>query len=79
MTDGVHYLRAETPQHFVNQIRRLECDAALRQNLALAGRQLVVERYSWAVIGDRLRNAYALAAQLNHAAQPQPRLVPGVA
>jgi glycosyltransferase involved in cell wall biosynthesis len=57
-----HYLRAETPDEYVRQITRLENDPALRQRLAGAGRDLVVRRYAWDVIGEKLERAYARCA-----------------
>jgi glycosyltransferase involved in cell wall biosynthesis len=57
-----HYLRAETAAEFVAQIRRLEGDAQLRRALGRAGRALA-RRYSWDVIGERLRRAYAGASR----------------
>jgi glycosyltransferase involved in cell wall biosynthesis len=58
LVDGVHYLRAETSDEFVAQIRRLEQDATLRSRLASAGRALVEQNYSWSVIGDALDRAF---------------------
>jgi glycosyltransferase involved in cell wall biosynthesis len=58
LVDGVHYLRAETSDEFVTQIRRLEQDSALRSRLASAGRALVERNYSWSVIGDALDRAF---------------------
>lgn len=58
LVDGVHYLRAETSDEFVAQIRRLEQDASLRSRLASAGRALVEQNYSWSVIGDALDRAF---------------------
>jgi polysaccharide biosynthesis protein PslH len=54
----VHYLRAETPEDYVRQVRRLEAEPELRRRLALAGRQLVERRYSWQGIGRALCSAY---------------------
>lgn len=58
LVDDVHYLRAETPDEFVSQIRRLEQDSNLRSRLASAGRALVEQNYSWSVIGDALDRAF---------------------
>ena len=57
LLDGVHYLRAETPEQFVQQVRRLERDEALRMRLASAGRALVEQHYSWSVVADALDQA----------------------
>jgi len=59
LLDGVHYLRAETSDEFVAQVRRLERDPELRARLAAAGRALVEQNYSWGVIGDALDRAFA--------------------
>ncbi|MBI4500749.1 MAG: glycosyltransferase [Gemmatimonadetes bacterium] len=58
-----HYLRAETPTEYVQQIRRLENDSALCERLTNAGRELVVRRYAWDVIGEKLDRAYAQYAR----------------
>ena len=59
MVEEEHYLRAETPLEYVNQVSRLERDVTLRRRLARAGRELVVRRYAWDVIGEKLERAYA--------------------
>jgi glycosyltransferase involved in cell wall biosynthesis len=63
LTEGEHYLRAETAAEFVAQIERLEREPALAAALGTAGRARVVERYDWSVIGRRLDAAYARAAE----------------
>jgi glycosyltransferase involved in cell wall biosynthesis len=60
LVEDEHYLRAETPFEYVTQIRRLEHDPILRYRLAHAGRDLVVRRYAWEVIGEKLERAYRL-------------------
>ena len=57
----VHYLRAERPGEYVEQVRRLESDPELRRRLGSAGRAVVTQRYSWEVIGRKLEAAYQLA------------------
>ena len=59
-----HYLRAESPAAFVQQVTRLETDAALRRRLAEAGRRLVEERFAWPIVGCALESAWleAIAA-----------------
>jgi polysaccharide biosynthesis protein PslH len=57
LVDGVHYLRAETPEQFVRQVRRIEEDESLRARLASAGRALVEQQYSWTVVADALDQA----------------------
>jgi hypothetical protein len=61
MTEGEHYLRAETPADFAAQLGRLEGDPALGARLADAGRAFVEERYGWATIGAVLGRAYEAA------------------
>ncbi|MBK8646312.1 MAG: glycosyltransferase [Gemmatimonadetes bacterium] len=63
MREGEHYLRAETPQEFVEQMTRAAGDPALRDRLGAAGRALVEREYGWAPLGDRLEAAYASAAR----------------
>lgn len=57
----VHYLRADSPPEYVEQVRRLETQPYLRRRLAQNGRELVVRKYSWKVIGDDLDQAYSRA------------------
>lgn len=61
LEDGIHYLRAESPEEYAVQIRRLEEHPSLRVRLAEAGRDLVVDRYSWDVIGRNLEHAFQKA------------------
>ena len=62
MTEGEHYLGAETPDAFSRQLARLEQDPALGARLAASGRAFVEARYSWATIGEVLGRAYEAAA-----------------
>lgn len=61
LIEGTHYLRAETPEEYIEQIGRLEVDADLRTRLATAGRELVERRYAWDVLGEKLEIAYQAA------------------
>jgi glycosyltransferase involved in cell wall biosynthesis len=61
LVDEIHYLRAESPQDYVRQVRRVESDPELRMRLAIEARRLMEERYSWKVIGADLARAYARA------------------
>jgi glycosyltransferase involved in cell wall biosynthesis len=63
LTEGTHYLRAETPQEFLVQVQRLERDEALAARLGSAGRRLVEEQYSWPVVAVALEEAYQAAAK----------------
>ena len=61
LTEGEHYLRAETAMEFVTQIERLEQHPELRRALGAAGRRRVTDRHDWRVIGHQLDMAYARA------------------
>lgn len=52
--DGIHFLRADNPVEFANQVARALGDRALRARLGDAGRTLVCERFDWRVILPRL-------------------------
>ena len=43
-----HYLRAETPDEWRDALVKVLGDGALRERLAVAGRRLVEDRYTWA-------------------------------
>ena len=58
LTEGRHYVRAEAPEEYVVQIRRLEGDPALRARLAEEGRRFVEAEYSWERIAWDLDAAY---------------------
>jgi glycosyltransferase involved in cell wall biosynthesis len=58
LVEEVHYLRAETADDFVGQIRRLENDPDLGLSLAAEGQRHVQERFSWDVIGKKLADSY---------------------
>jgi len=61
LVDEVHYLKAETGEEFVAQIKRLENDHTLCRSLALRGQRFVEDRYSWDVIGEELARTYEKA------------------
>jgi glycosyltransferase involved in cell wall biosynthesis len=56
---GTHFLQAEAPQDWIDALRSLTSDAALRKRLACAARALVEERYDWSALREPLRAAYA--------------------
>lgn len=58
VTPGKNVLIADTPTQFVRQIKTLFEDKALRKKLGAEGRRLVLENYSWEVIGKKLSNIY---------------------
>lgn len=62
--DGVHLLMAGEPQAFAEAVIRLLNDPEYAGQLGRAGRQFVIERYSWSGAADqlcRLYDAMALA------------------
>ena len=59
---GRSVLLADDPDSFVDQVVRLLDDPVLRCELASSGRDLVVRKYSWDVVGRSLHSAYAGAA-----------------
>ncbi len=61
LTEEVHYLRAENPLEFLEQIRRLDHNPQLARSLGNAGRQFVEGRYSWPQVGLALATAYETA------------------
>jgi len=52
-------LVAQTPQQFVEQIRRLTEDDGLRHRLSTNGRSFVERHFSWPVIGRRMEETFA--------------------
>jgi len=60
--DGVHFLQADTPAQFVDQILRLFRDPATRLRLVRSARQLVEQRYDWRRIGLRFLDLLEHAA-----------------
>jgi glycosyltransferase involved in cell wall biosynthesis len=62
LSEGIHFLRAESPEDYVRALRRLN-EPGLRQRLAAAGRAFVESRYRWEVIGKDLLEAYDSALQ----------------
>ncbi len=59
---GKHVLIAETPKEFVCQIEQVLSNLILRMSLATAGREIVERVYSWSIIGEKLLEAYEIAA-----------------
>jgi glycosyltransferase involved in cell wall biosynthesis len=58
LEEGRHFLRAESVEDFVRQVRRLEDQPQLRGRLAREGRALVERRFAWEVVGRELEDAY---------------------
>lgn len=65
VTPGEHLLVADTPEDFASSVVSLLRDPARRRQLGAAARRLVMERYAWEIVGDRLLDAYdqAVAAR----------------
>jgi len=59
---GRHALLADEAEGFAAAIGRIFEEPALGERLALAGRQLVEQRFGWEAIGKRLRAVYSEAA-----------------
>ncbi|HVW85616.1 MAG TPA: glycosyltransferase family 4 protein [Bryobacteraceae bacterium] len=57
-SEGHDYLRAESPDEFVECVRRLYEDDSQWRKLSSAGRELAVSRYAWPAIGRDLQEAY---------------------
>jgi glycosyltransferase involved in cell wall biosynthesis len=55
VSPGENILIADEPEAFAHQVVRLIRSAELRNTLAVNGRQLVEQRYSWAQIGEEFR------------------------
>lgn len=58
VVDGKHLLIADTPKQFVEKTLLLLRDTNLRQRISEAARKLVVARYDWDVIAQRLNQIY---------------------
>jgi polysaccharide biosynthesis protein PslH len=54
VTDDENILLADTPEGFVSSLVRLSKDAVLREKLSRNGRDLVVKKYGWDVLSDKL-------------------------
>lgn len=67
LRDGEEILIGDTPEQFANQVVRLLNDLPLQEQLRLAGRQVVEERYSWQAVNRQLQRYLhtALATQRN--------------
>lgn len=59
VVDGEHLLLADDPVDIADKVEQVLADPALAQRLGDAGRRLAEERYSWAVVTDRLEQFYA--------------------
>ena len=57
--DGENILIRDTPQEIADAVVRVLDDGELRLRLGKGGRATVDERYSWDIIGERLREAYS--------------------
>jgi len=69
VVSGEHLLIADDPRQFADHVVRLLHDRALREGLAGRARELVVQRYDWAVVGPRFA---ALVENVGRPAGPVP-------
>jgi len=58
VTDGEDILIRDTPQAIADAVHQVLHDDRLRTRLERNGRRTAVERYSWSLVGRRLRAAY---------------------
>lgn len=58
LTEGEHYVAAETPADFAAALERVAADPLLRERLARNARRVAAERFSWTIIGEHLDRAY---------------------
>ena len=58
VVDGESVLLAETPDEYVDCVKRLFDDAALLQKLGNNGRKLILDKYSFINIGKKLSDLY---------------------
>lgn len=58
VVDGEHVLLADDPRDIADRVEQVLADPRLAQRLGDAGRRLAEERYSWAVVTDRLERFY---------------------
>lgn len=58
ITNGVHYLQAETPHQFVKQLTKLLSNTQLQKKLAKNGQDFVRANFDWHQIGQDLLKVY---------------------
>ena len=63
LTDGETAMLADDPETFARATVSLLQDAALRQKLGGRGRQLVLDRYDWRAIYERLEETFQEAVR----------------
>jgi polysaccharide biosynthesis protein PslH len=73
VTAGEHLLIADQPKAFADATLKLLADDRRRALLGRAARGLVMRRYSWRLIGEQLRDAYAVAARARSGMAMAPR------
>lgn len=61
VTNGKNVLIADNPSEFCSAIETLLTNSALRASLAVEGRRLAEEKYSWGAIGKKLCEIYKSA------------------
>jgi len=60
---GEHVLIADEPQRFAREVLRVLANPALAAELGRRGRELVRQRYEWAVIAEAMEEVYAACRQ----------------
>lgn len=58
VTDGKNILLASTPEEFASKIKRLINEPEMRKNISHQARQLVVDKYTFSMIGEKLSESY---------------------
>jgi sugar transferase (PEP-CTERM/EpsH1 system associated) len=58
VVDGEHLLIADNPAQFAEKTVRLLTERQLYQHIATEGRKLVVTKYDWNIIADRIMQTY---------------------
>jgi glycosyltransferase involved in cell wall biosynthesis len=58
VVDGEHLLVANHPEDFAEKTVRLLTERQLYQDITIAGRKLVVTKYDWNIIADRMMQIY---------------------
>jgi polysaccharide biosynthesis protein PslH len=58
VVDNEHLLIADEPKQFAEKTVRLLADQQLYQHIATEGRKLVVRKYDWNIIADRMMQIY---------------------
>jgi polysaccharide biosynthesis protein PslH len=63
LENGRHVLIADNPADFADAVKRLFLNPAYRHSLALEGRQLAKEKYSWRILAEKLESEWQRTIQ----------------